>query len=148
MATIVDPELHIEPVTGKPGQRRVRVTYEICTVENDVLLGSEISESVVVHSVDLHDATSRPRPLNLTMDHTGMVAGPGAVRRTLSKDVNRVDLDVQQDWWRTDHGGGVLPIAEFPDHVMAEITMTKDGQIVAEAATPVVNGSWGALGDD
>ena len=72
----------------------------------------------------------------------------GAFPRRLATDVHRIDLDVEQDWWRTDHGGGIEPIAEFPDHLVADVTLRIGNNAAATAVTPVLTGSWGALGSD
>lgn len=61
--------------------------------------------------------------------------------------VHRVLLDVEQDWWSTGNGGETVPIAEWPDYLVANIRIEIDDAVVAEALTPVVSGSWGALGD-
>jgi hypothetical protein len=75
-------------------------------------------------------------------------AQPGATPRELTTDVHRVDLDVEQDWWRINEGGGFEPIAEFVDHLVARVMLRVDGIIVAMAVSPTITGSWGALGDD
>ena len=105
-------------------------------------------ERVLIRSEDLHDSPTAATALAIEIERADSVAGPGTVHREVSQEVRRTDLDVQQDMWRTDHGGGVEAIAELPDHLVAEITLSIDGRSVATAITPIVTGSWGAVGSD
>ncbi len=147
MVTIVDPELRVEAIDGHPGERRLVVTYSIHVPPFDPDLGAILHEDVVVTARDEHDAPVFPSELEV---HLGgeVTAQPGATPRELTTDVHRVDLDVEQDWWRINDGGGFEPIAEFVDHLVARVMLRVDGIIVAMAVSPTITGSWGALGDD
>lgn len=147
MVTIVDPELRVEAVDGHPGERRLVVTYAIHVPPFDPDLGAILSEDVVVTARDEHDAPVLPSELEVHL-RDDVRAQLGATPRELTTDVHRVDLDVEQDWWRINEGGGFEPIAEFVDHLVARVTLRVDGIIVAMAASPTITGSWGALGDD
>lgn len=148
MVRIVDPELHVEPRPGHRGDRRVVVTYHLVVDADDPVIGAPVEERVVVEPVDEHDAPVRPTSFSMSVRHRIVPTSAGTTVRHLSSDVHRVDLDVEQDWWRTDTGGGTEPIAEFLDHLAATVTLHADGEELARAVTPVVTGSWGALGDD
>lgn len=150
MPTIVEPTFRVDPVPGKAGRRRLVVSYVLEFDEGDLAaeIGSDTVERATVRDHDLHDAPTKTQPLAIVIERTGVVGEPGRYERELAVEVNRVDLDVQQDWWRTDHGGGVEPIVELADHLVAEITVAIDGETVAEATTPMVTGSWGVLGRD
>lgn len=74
-------------------------------------------------------------------------AGVGTHAQVSEAVVDRVDLDVEQDDWRSTPGGDV-PIAEWLDHLIAEIALSDGSSVVASATTPVVTGSWGPLGSD
>jgi hypothetical protein len=147
MVTIVDPQLRVETLEGHPGERRLVVTYTIHVPPFDPDLGATLTEDVVVTARDEHDAPVFPSDLEVHL-RDEVVAEPGATPRQLTTDVHRADLDVEQDWWRIDDGGGFEPIAEFVDHLVARVTLRVDGIIVAMAASPTITGSWGALGDD
>lgn len=148
MASIVDPTLRVEPLSGRPGERLVVVSYGIRIADSDDLSEAELVEEVVVESVDREEKSGHPLPLKLTMRHRSVVGQPGLIHRILSEEVHRIDLDVQQDWWRADKGGGVEPIVEYTDHIVGEITLSVQGDVVARSSTPVLSGSWGPLGDD
>jgi hypothetical protein len=148
VVTLIDPRLRIDQVPNEPGWRRLIVTYQLDMTEVDVALDPDVFEQAIVRSRDLHDSPTPPKPTEIRLEHRGRIDRPGIIDRELTGKVKRTDLDVQQDWWRTDHGGGVEAIAEMPDHLVAEITLSIDGQVMAEATTAVVTGSWGALGSD
>ncbi|MGF1597915.1 MAG: hypothetical protein ACFCVK_13445 [Acidimicrobiales bacterium] len=148
MPTINEPTLTVRPVDGRPGQRRVVVDYELACEPDDPMAGAEAVEHVLVHAVDEHDAAVRPAGGPVLELQDRLVLTPGRRRRTLEGLVDRVDLDVQQDWWSTDHGGSPQPIAEWLDHLTAEIRLRVADEPVVGATTPVVTGSWGALGRD
>jgi hypothetical protein len=61
--------------------------------------------------------------------------------------VNEVDLDVEEDLWRSTPGGN-QPIAEWLDHLVADISLADGDDVVSEGTSPVVTGSWGPLGSD
>ena len=147
MVTITDPRLHIDPVEGHPGERRVVVTYSIHVPPFDPALGETLREEAIVSALDEHDAPVAPTDLAIHL--RGEVEGtPGATERRLTTEVRRADLDVEQDWWRINEGGGFDPIAEFVDHLVADVTLRLGDQVVATARTPPRTGSWGALGSD
>ena len=148
MTIIIDPKLFVEKVEGHPGRRRLVVSYELDLQPPDRLLAVPFTERVVVTARDLHDAPQRAHKLEVRFEQDAIADRVGRVHRTVETGIDRSSLDVQQDWWRTDHGGGVDPIAEFPDHFIAELSLVVGDAIVAEATTPVVTGSWGALGED
>ena len=147
MVSIVDPQLRVEALEGHPGERRLVVTYSIQVPPFDPDLGARISEDVVVTARDEHDAPVFPSHLEVH-PRDEVTAQPGVTPRELSTDVHRADLDVEQDWWRINEGGGFEPIAEFVDHLVARVTLRVDSLIVATAVSPTITGSWGALGDD
>ena len=147
MVTIVDPQLRVETLDGHPGERRLVVTYSLHVPPFDPDLGATLSEDVVVGASDQHDAPVAPKPLDVHL-RAEVVAQPGATPRTLTTDVHRADLDVEQDWWRINEGGGFDPIAEFVDHLVATVTVRSGDLVVATATSPPITGSWGALGDD
>lgn len=148
MVRILDPELHIEAVDGHPGRRRLVVSYRLDVPANDPALGHWLHEEVVVHARDEHDAPVLPSPIEFHLAGDADALVPGSLERRLEREVVRVDLDVEQDWWDTDQAGGTLPIAEFADHLVAEIEVRARDHVVASAVTPTVTGSWGALGAD
>jgi hypothetical protein len=147
MVTIVDPQLRVEPVEGHPGERRLVVTYSIQVPPFDPDLGATLREDVLVTARDEHDAPVFPSELEVHL-RGEVTAQPGVTPRTLTTDVHRADLDVEKDWWRINEGGGFEPIAEFVDHLVAQVTLRVDDLIVAMATSPTITGSWGALGDD
>ena len=147
MVSIVDPQLRVEALEGHPGERRLVVTYSLQVPPFDPDLGALVSEDVVVTARDEHDAPVFPSHLEVHL-RDEVTAQPGVTPRELSTDVHRADLDVEQDWWRINEGGGFEPIAEFVDHLVARVTLRVDSLIVATAVSPTITGSWGALGDD
>ena len=148
MPTISNPTLTVLAVAGHPGQRRLRVAYEIGCDPADSAAGHPVVEHISVHAVDEHDAAIRPRETPILDVDDRFVATSGIHLRSVEHVVNRVDLDVEQDWWQTDHGGEPEPIAEWLDHLAADIRLEFAGGRVVEATTATVTGSWGALGQD
>lgn len=148
MTIILEPELRVERVDGHPGQRRVVVTYRLEVPTNDPVIGRSVHEDAVVTSCDEHDAPVRPMPVEFRLDGDSTIRSAGVFSRRLVAEVHRVDLDVEQDWWETDEAGGTRPIAEFADHLVARITVHDGDLVVATADTPMLTGSWGALGAD
>lgn len=148
MSAIVDPHLEAETIEGKPGRRRLVVTYGLELDEGDIDPGADVLEQATIRSCDLHDSPTPPEPLEVRIERRDLEHQAGMHRRELSCEIKRVDLDVQRDWWRTDHGGGIEAIAELPDHLVAEVSVRIGDRLVAEATTPVTTGSWGALGED
>jgi hypothetical protein len=148
MVKIVEPELHIEHVDGHPGERRLIVTYRLEVAPGEPVIGSTVQEAVVVTAHDEHDAPVFPSQVEFRFGGEVLVEGAGAIEQRLEREVHRVDLDVEQDWWDTDQAGGTEPIAEFADHLIATLTVSVEGREVATATSPVVSGSWGALGSD
>lgn len=147
MVRIDEPRLHVERVEGHPGERRLVVEYRLVVDDADPVVGRSITERVVINAQDEHDAPFLPTDVELVLDGR-VVALPGTTARRLDRDVHRVALDVEQDWWETDAAGGTTPIAELEDHLVATLTLTIDDDELAVAETPVVSGSWGALGTD
>jgi len=147
MASISDPHLKVEKVVGHPGRRRVVVAYDLKVRPDEPLSGQVFTERVVVRSDPDHGRPSNTGVLNIEVAQD-VRATDELLHRSVAVEVDRVRLDVEQDWWETDHGGGVLPIAEFADHIVADLSLVLGSDVVAEATTPVVTGSWGALGRD
>lgn len=146
MASIRNPQLRVESLDGDSPRRRVVVTYELEAIPDEPLVGRELVERVTVHSVDEHDAAVRPNPRPVA-DRTEDVICEPLVPRRAEFVVHRTALDVNQDWWSSGPGGEVQPIAEWSDHIAADISLSSSGRIVAQATTPTVTGSWGALGE-
>ncbi len=148
MPAIQDPMLQIKPVPGHSGKRQVVVSYDLLMRPEDLLEHQQVVDQATIHGRDLHDAPTNTAVLPIAVLKGEWTAAVGVVHRQLDALVDRVDLDVQQDWWRTDNGGGIEPIREFPDHLQADIELSVDGDVVARATTPLLSGSWGALGAD
>ncbi len=148
MVGILQPELSVERVPDRPGERCLVVSYELDIAQDDPAIGHVVREEVVVEPRDEHDAPVRPQPVAFRFVDEVTVTEPGTIDRRLEKEVHRVDLDVEQDWWDTDLAGGTEPIAEFADHLDATLTLRVGGIEIARRMTPVVTGSWGALGTD
>ncbi|MEL7156529.1 MAG: hypothetical protein AAFN30_08015 [Actinomycetota bacterium] len=146
--TIADPLLQVLPIPDAPGRRELVVSYLLTWTEADTRPDGEAVARAVVRSRDLHDGPVRPEPFEVVIEEPESADGEGVWRRQLRLEVGRAQLDVLRDWWRTGHGGEIEAIAEFADHLVAEITIWLDGAVVASATTPVVTGSWGALGED
>lgn len=124
------------------------MVYDVGCEPADPAVGHPVAEHISIHAVDEHDAAVRPRlAAVLEIDDT-FVAAAGTHQRSLEHVVNRVDLDVEQDWWEADQGGEPVPIAEWLDHLAADIRLEFVGGATAATTTPTVTGSWGALGHD
>lgn len=137
---IRDAVLGVDTPEGHPGCRRLAVEFEV-----DEALPPGHETSVVVRPVDLGDAPTTPTHLHAEL--APAVSPTGRFR--FEQVVPRVDLDVEKDWWRTGQGGEVEPIGEFVDHIHAVITIRDEaGRLLAQAETPTVTASWGALGED
>lgn len=145
---IENASLEIVPVENHAGQRAVRVSYDLITGPDDDLVGAEIIETIRIRGRDLHDAPVDANNEPLATGKDAFTVIEGVHTRTFERTVDRVALDVEQDWWSTGLGGETQPIAEWVDHVVAEIELTHFEQLVVQATTPVVTGSWGALGTD
>ncbi len=143
MPSISNTSLSVVAVDGHPGQRRVRVAYDLEGESAEVLV-----ERVSVHAVDEHDAPTEPRRPPVVVFHRVLAPGAASGRREFEETVRRVDLDVEQDWWSTDESGATVPIAEWVDHLVADISLHEIGDAVVQTSTEVVTGSWGALGSD
>lgn len=148
MTNILEPELHIEQIEGRAGERRLIVTYRLEIEPGEPVIGCVVHDEAVVSAHDEHDAPVFPADVQLRFGGEILVEAAGTIERRLERDVHRVELDVEQDWWDTDQAGGIKPIAEFADHLIATLNVSVDGRQVATATTPVVSGSWGALGTD
>lgn len=146
MASIHNAKLEIVPVEQHPGRRVVRVSYDL--IADPDLVGTEVSETIRVHGSDLHDAPVDANTKPIVTGTSVFTVAEGTSTRTFEETIHRVSLDVVQDWWSTGLGGETQPIAEWSDHVVAEIELTRNEQPVELATTPIVTGSWGALGRD
>jgi len=148
MVRITSPRLVIGPCDpDRPGSRRIRIDYDVQLPSGDPVTGLEVAERLVLVAVDRHDAPARPRAEPVAV-LDGRFVALGDTHRSIERDVARASLDVGADWWTTDDGGGTVPIAEWPDHLVARVELALGDRLVAEASTPVVTGSWGALGPD
>ncbi|MDH4074669.1 MAG: hypothetical protein OEY41_02880 [Acidimicrobiia bacterium] len=148
MPTIHDPVLSVIPVPGSPGLRLLRVEFVVACAPFDPAIGQRVAGRIVVRAVDEHDADVSPRTDPVVEMEDSFVMAEGRHHRRAERAVHRTDLDVAQDWWDTDQGGSTVPIAEWVDHIAAEVRLTYAGHVVAEGTSPVVTGSWGALGRD
>lgn len=148
MALITSPTLKVETCGDDIGRRRLLVEYDVTFEPDEATVGSEVLARVVVNAVDRHDAAVLPSTQPIAGDEDAFHAVRGTVHRTHEYVVHRSDLDVEQDLWRADNGGTPQPIAEWLDHLAAMVTLDVAGSRLAEAATPVVTGSWGVLGSD
>ena len=146
--TIHDPVLTVVAVPGSPGLRLLRVEYVVDFAPFDPAISERVAERVTVRAVDARDADVTPRTGAVLELEGSFVAAVGRRYRHLERPVHRSDLDVAQDWWDTDQGGATVPIAEWVDHIAADVRLVYADHVVAEGTTPVVTGSWGALGDD
>jgi hypothetical protein len=138
----------VEKVEGRPGERRLVVTYVLDVAPDDPAFDAILSEDVTVTARDEHDAPIFPSDLEVRLRGEISPALARSTTRRLTIDIHRVDLDVEQDWWRIDAGGSFEAIAEFRDHLVADLRLSIDDRIVATATTPTITGSWGALGRD
>lgn len=148
MVRIVEPSLRVERIDGRPGERRLVVEYDLVVDDDEPIVGWSLRDRAVVVARDEHDAPVPPSATEIVVEGGSTVAVPGATSRRLESEVHRVALDVEQDWWDTDDAGGTTPIAEFEDHLVAHVVLMLDDEEIATAWTPVVSGSWGALGAD
>ena len=148
MAELIDPVLSIETIEGDPRHRRATVRFSLGLASDDELVGQEIEEFVRLHAVDEHDAVARPNMRPIAEHRTTSTARPGRHVRIVEFVLARSDLDVQEDWWSSGPGGETRPIAEWPDHVAADVALSRSGEVVTSATTPTVTGSWGVLADD
>ena len=146
MPTIHDPILSVHHVAGHPGQRCLRVGYDLSCESTDSAVDGPVRAHIVIHAVDKRDAAIEQRKAPILEADDTFIVETGVEHRVFEQVVNCVDLDVEQDWWSSDLGGEPVPIAEWLDHISAEIRIHAAGQLVEEATTPVVTGSWGALG--
>ena len=148
MPSISNTSLTVVAVEGHPGLRRVQVAYDIAGEPAAQTSDRVLIERVAVHAVDEHDAPTEPRRPPVVVFHRILEPGFEPGRREFEETVRRVDLDVEQDWWSTDESGATVPIAEWVDHLVADISLHDVGEAVARTTTDVVTGSWGALGSD
>ena len=148
MVRIEDLQLVVTTVDDHPASRRVCVDYALDVEPDDPVVGRFVEERTVVRAVDEHDAAVAPSDLPVVEVVTTFTASAGRRRRTVYATVHRLQLDVEGDWWAADLGGEPLPIAEWLDHLVAEVELLVDGHLVATATTPVLTGSWGVLGHD
>jgi hypothetical protein len=148
MAAIHNAQLEIIPVEGHRGRRVVRVSYDLITSRGDDLVGLEVKETIQVHGLNMHDAPVEPNIEPVTTGEASLSVTEGSSNRSFERAVHRSVLDVEQDWWSTGLGGEVQAIAEWVDHLVADIRLTRNGETIDFATTPVVTGSWGALGSD
>lgn len=147
VVVIRNPQIRIEPVGDGSARRRVVVTYGVDVDVADVVVDHDFAEHITVHAVDEHDAPARPDPQPVAERSDTMTCQLGTTERRVEFVVHRTSLDVSQDWWSSGSGGEVQPIAEWLDHLAADITLSSSGICVAQATTPTVTGSWGALGE-
>ena len=149
MVRIASPQLSISHARpGHPGRRQIRIAYDLVVAPGDALAGRELREVVALVAVDVHDAAVAPTSAPVLYLATTVTANEGSHRRVLERELDRVDLDVVADWWATNNEGEPVAIAEWLDHLAGSIVLELDGTVLDEARTPVVTGSWGALGPD
>lgn len=149
MVTISTPSLMIAPDPGgRPGRRLLRLAYDLTLDPGEAAGPQTFEERVVVHAVDEHDAAVPPTGQPVLRCTATFEPASTEVHRSVDRPVERADLDVEQDWWATSNEGEPIPIAEWLDHLVGEISLWRDGEQVASASTAVVTGSWGALGHD
>ena len=148
MVTIHNQVLDVHPVDGHPGQRTVRIEYDIVASPDDPMVGAVVYERVQVHGVDLLDAPVPANSRPLVTHQESFTVEAGEHHRVVETIVHRTSLDVEQDWWNTGSGGETQPLAEWMDHIVAEIRLNGGLVDLDQASTPVFTGSWGALGHD
>ena len=146
MVTIRNPLLTVEEIPDHPGRRLLVVEFDL-EVPPEVASDTDLAEVVTVHAVDLGDAPVKPAEVRIELRRVPSPYDRPEHHR-FERQVTRVELDVEQDWWRSGPGGEVEPLSEFADHLVAEIVVRETGPVVATAETPVVTGSWGVLGGD
>lgn len=145
MADIRDPVLTIGPVEGDDRYRLAVVTYTLALEPGGRLVDRPVDERVSLHAVDEHDAAVRPDSRPFAERLHAYPGRPGSTERRVEIVVAREALDVQQDWWSSGPGGETQPIAEWPDHIAADIVLSRDSRVIAAVTTPTVTGSWGLL---
>lgn len=149
MATIVQPTLAVDRRDAASANHRVvRVDYQLEIDPDDPVVGKQVSERIVVHAIDLHDAAGRPDPAPVLRIERTFVARPGRHHRGALETIARITLDVEGDWWASSLDGEPIPIAEWADHLVADIIVQAGENSLAAATTPIVTGSWGVLGRD
>jgi hypothetical protein len=146
MVSIRNPTLTVEEIPDHPGRRLLVVEFDL-DVPSEVASGTDLVEFVTVHAIDLGDAPVKPAGARIELRRAPSAYDRPSHHR-FERQVARVELDVEQDWWRSGPGGEVEPLSEFVDHLVAEIVVRETGPVVATAETPVVTGSWGVLGAD
>jgi hypothetical protein len=147
-ASDFEPSLTVHTVEARLGARLVRVAYDLSCAPTDAAQGRILVERVAVHAVDEHDGPVEPTRSPIVILHQTVILSVGTERRVLETNVQRTDLDVEQDWWSTDQSGQSIPIAEWVDHIVADISLHEMGEALEQTTTAVVTGSWGALGPD
>lgn len=148
MPDISRPTLAIEPFDEHSAKRRVRVTYDLVTEASDPLAGHSLDQRIELHAVDANDAALPPSSAPVSVIDGTVRAAVGTHRQEVTWAVHRLDLDVEQDLWRGTPGGEPELIAEWLDHLTAEIRLSNGDTPITEATTPEVTGSWGVLGAD
>jgi hypothetical protein len=148
VVTISNPVLSIGAVEGHPGERFLQLVYDLSCAPTDPAVGRALVESILVHAVDEHDAPALPRRVPIADMRAMLIVSAGTEHRSVRTIVQRTDLDVEQDWWSSSQSGEPTPIAEWLDHIAADIVLLDGEEPVARATTPTVTGSWGALGQD
>ena len=149
MRIIQRPQFEIAELDGDPSRRRLQVSYDLVTAgPGEPGSTTEVTERVVVHAVDRPGGVLPPTSEPLLEEETTFAAVAGTVHRAIEATVNRDQLDVEPDWWRTDLDGALQGIAEWADHIVAEIRISINGQVIDEATTSEISGSWGILGAD
>lgn len=139
------PELHVGEIEGHPGRRRVRVAAEV-HVGGD-LDGVTLTETIIVRAARAIDAPVKPTSEPVVVSRQEFPAVVGSTERRTEVIVDRSSLDVTLDWWSSGHGGETEPIAEWVDRIVADVQLSIGDDVVAQATTPIVEGSWGAIGD-
>lgn len=149
MAEITNVQLDVRHVSDHPGQRVVVVDYQLDVPAGDELIGQRVTEEITVRARDEHDAPVPPRQPGVSASSTFAIDAAGTIPRHHEQVVDRTQLDVEEDWWRSGPGGEVLPIAELLDHLTAEVIVSVgDHERELDASSPPLTGSWGALGRD
>ncbi len=149
MVEITSPRLVItQGREHRPGTRYLHIDFDVRVAHDDPHAGRVITEQVTVHGVDVHDAPMRSTTSAVLEHRSAFTAATPLVHRHIEQAVVRADLDVAGDWWATSNEGEPMPIAEWLDHLVAEIVLLDDGAVLCRASSPIVTGSWGALGHD
>jgi len=98
-----------------------------------------------VHGIELGDAPVAASVAPFAVSESTFLIQAGTWRRTFEQTVRRSELDVEQDWWSSGNGGETQPIAEWIDHLAADIDLRFAGRLIDQGTTPIVTGSWGRL---